>query len=924
MSGTVTDEASGDPVDGAVVVVRDTTSGRLVSARTEADGAYEFAGISPGTHEIFATDVLLSSAVGELVVPVSGPAQTVDLAIATGGSIAGTIVAPGGAPVGNAVVSARTPTGDLTTTSSADGTFTVPAVSPGTTTLVVTAPTWAGRALDVDVVADVATDAGSIELVPSATVTGVVEDAAGDPIVGAIVGADSEARPTTVTGADGSFTLANVPAGTATLFATAEGYLPSDETAVLAVGSTGTVDFALAVGFAIDVTVVSEAPAPVADAVVRVGPIDPDGANPVSRSTDAAGLAVFGSLAPGTYVVTVGASSEEVVVDSADVAIEMTAPSGHEVTGRVVDALGAAVPDAYVVVFDASAGPATEDGRLTEIATLADGTFAFTAAAGTALELVVSDPEVGLRRVSVAPAGNGATTDLGDIGPVGAPAVVTAAWTGLDDEAVATLVPLGLDDDLGVLVGNTGTAIADTDQFDFGSVPDGDYRLQYTGSTSQFNAVVTVAGATPLTVARPATAPLAGVALDDDGAPLPDAVILAWTTTGGQSAETIANAAGAWTLGAVQVGTWFVAVTHPELGVLSIDEVTVAVGPAGFRSRAARSITMGLRSQRSMTSERPSYLGPDDRGCTSTPDTRLPVIGRVTSDLVAGGWDGKATTVYYRAVGQAGFMGSVPATDPSGWFRTPELPDGNYEVIVRAEGHVATAPVQFAIPQDVVGDIRCGANLLEIQRGVSVIDPPPPPPLPSFGDVAEIFKRSFDDNRPSRASLEQIREFQPPTRPEQCPTSAPGTSAPPCPPPPSATPPPPPRATPPCPAPPAPPLDPPSGDETDDDSDDDNPTAEAYLAQAKAYANQAWDLHDRWGVQIITIRKEFGILLALAAFRFAIVADEVVGLYVAGAKFLRTSPGSFEPPKQPTNSKNSAKPPVWPHRSTPCSKHSLR
>ena len=878
VAGVVTDQVSGDPVEDALVSVRDA-AGRSASARTDAVGAYSFAGISPGTFEVVAAKELLTSPAAALVVPGGGAPQTLDLVIGTAGSIVGTVVAPGGAPVVGASVLARTPAGDLVATTGADGTFALADVVPGTIGLVVTSPDWAGRAVDVAVVADTVADAGTIALRTAVTVSGVVEDATGSPIVGATVGASSEASPTTVTGADGSYALGNVPVGINSIVASAENYLSSSAVVDVAAVASNTANFTLVTGYKITATV-TDGTDPIEGAVVRLGSVDVDGVEPSTVATAADGHVVFESLPPGEYIVSIGARAEQVAIDDADETVTLVAPAGHTISGTVIDGTAEPVDGAYVVVFGVPAvGPVTEANRITEISTEPDGTFSFNARAASAYELVVSDPAVGLRRIAIPAAADGIITDVGDIGPSGSAVTATADWTSFDDQATALLTPVGLDDDLGVWVGNSGTTV---DTFDFGTVPDGSYTLRYAGAALTFTTTVTVAGDTGLTLTKPATGVLSGVALDDDGAPLPDALVLAWTA-GGQSVEVMTDADGAWSFGAVPVGVWSVAVTHPEFGVLSIDPMTVTAGPSGLRMPAATS--MGLISMLTAPTV-PALLGTlgSGRECTFDPKARLSAIGWVVNpDIPA--WDGTATTVYFRPVGQPGFAGSVQ-TLPDGSFTTPKLPDGDYEVIVRAEGFEATPAKGFSIPGSVDNNYRCGADLDKIERGESVIDPPVPPPMPGADEIRAILERSFDGDRPSRFNMERIRDYEPPKPPEKCPPPPPGGEAAPCPPPP---PPPPPPSPPSCVGG-SPTASPPSPDDEADDKKKENPAATAYLAAAKNYANQALDLHDRWGAQYNRILKEYVLQVSLAVSRFAVIAGEVVGLFTGVIKLLANAP----------------------------------
>lgn len=76
------------------------------------------------------------------------------------------------------------------------------------------------------------------------TVTGTVTDSSTSPIEGASVSADT--GQSAITGADGAYTLSNVPTGTRTVTASATGYVTQDDTANVTDDGTSVVNFALA------------------------------------------------------------------------------------------------------------------------------------------------------------------------------------------------------------------------------------------------------------------------------------------------------------------------------------------------------------------------------------------------------------------------------------------------------------------------------------------------------------------------------------------------------------------------------------------------------------------------------------------------------------------------------------------------------
>jgi pimeloyl-ACP methyl ester carboxylesterase len=143
----------------------------------------------------------------------------------TNGSIRGTVTDNAGATVANAAVAL---TGNAqaarTANSGADGVYTFAEVPPGAYTLAVTPPAGftigAAGTASVTVAGGAQADAPAIVLdrAPAATLSGVVRAATGAVIGGASVSIGSA---TSTTGADGRFQLQNVPAGAATITASA-------------------------------------------------------------------------------------------------------------------------------------------------------------------------------------------------------------------------------------------------------------------------------------------------------------------------------------------------------------------------------------------------------------------------------------------------------------------------------------------------------------------------------------------------------------------------------------------------------------------------------------------------------------------------------------------------------------------------------
>jgi protocatechuate 3,4-dioxygenase beta subunit len=199
LSGTITDDYSGQPVAGAAVKASDT-----ISATTGADGRYTLAGVPESfTISVSAPDHDAGQAQAERT-------TSLDLALRPD-VLAGTVKdAETGEPVAGATITA----GDVSSTSGADGTYRLERVPAGAT-VHVSAPGYA--TLDQPVERTISWDA----VLQSNVLTGLVTDAyTGKPIEGAEVKAGTAS---TTTGADGNYRLEGV-SGNVEVELSAEGY----------------------------------------------------------------------------------------------------------------------------------------------------------------------------------------------------------------------------------------------------------------------------------------------------------------------------------------------------------------------------------------------------------------------------------------------------------------------------------------------------------------------------------------------------------------------------------------------------------------------------------------------------------------------------------------------------------------------------
>lgn len=291
VSGVVREQGTGAPIGGAQVMMVREWSGpppsgmpgeRTPQATTDASGRFDFRGVAPGRYRFHAQRTGFAISMGPDAFPaaveVSGNVDTVEIVLTRGGVLVGRVLDASGEPVANAMVSAmrdipRSPAraagappfalprlmaagpgsqtddlGEFRLHSLAAGEYVVrvmarpfehSSVAPDgrATTLV---PTYAPGTIDPDaadrvtVQSGVTTTVGDIRVVsaPAFRISGTVVDAAGRPVVGALIrltpsDPTADMRPMSGpagqgrTDARGAFALDGVVAGAYTLIAVA-------------------------------------------------------------------------------------------------------------------------------------------------------------------------------------------------------------------------------------------------------------------------------------------------------------------------------------------------------------------------------------------------------------------------------------------------------------------------------------------------------------------------------------------------------------------------------------------------------------------------------------------------------------------------------------------------------------------------------
>lgn len=376
VSGTVINGETLQPVSGASITVK----GTAIATTSRQDGTYTLANVPIGTSSVIAAAGGFE-ADEELVTVYADQTATEDFyLIPETGSIIGYVFNSSTfLPVPGAQVAA----GGITGITIADGTYLLNRVPAGNQTVTVSATGYTSANASA-IVSDGQTVTVNLALTPqNGTITGVIKDPQLNPIAGAVVTLIG-APGTLTTGADGVYTFTNVPPGTQTISATANGYHPGSDTVSVQSNLTSSKDIILGpIGGALKGTITdSVSLKALSGATVEVLPF------PISFGTsDATGAYTMGDVAPGQQVVL--ASAPGYFAKLAVVAIVANATTVQDF------ALVPKVGSLQGIVFDKNAQPVsgalltvTDTGEVTTSGP--DGFYSFTNVSALSHPLSVS------------------------------------------------------------------------------------------------------------------------------------------------------------------------------------------------------------------------------------------------------------------------------------------------------------------------------------------------------------------------------------------------------------------------------------------------------------------------------------------------------------------------------------------------------
>lgn len=322
ISGTVTDENTGDPIVGALVEARVATLAlsdegpvsmfAVFHTLTDSNGFYVLSGLSPGSYVVQAQmDNYQSEIKGAIVAPDED--TIVDFSLQPNpGSIVGTIIdTDSGDPLASVIVEVKQ--GNTTVAqgfTDADGKFRIDGLAPGRYTVQVRADNFQGQFFAVTVSAN-QTDTVNFSLVsdPGALI-GTVKNTNDEPLIGSTVTLELHgvSVQSALTDNDGNFSITGLSPGSYTVRASKSGFAHKIAGAEIKANLTTTVDLVLAANpgsiFG-RVTSLSSGDGIVSAVVeVKVGETLVS-----SILTDEEGNFLIEGIAPGAYVLRVSADN---------------------------------------------------------------------------------------------------------------------------------------------------------------------------------------------------------------------------------------------------------------------------------------------------------------------------------------------------------------------------------------------------------------------------------------------------------------------------------------------------------------------------------------------------------------------------------------------------------------------------------------
>jgi hypothetical protein len=338
------------------------------------DGTYIFNAVNNGTYTI------TPSKSNTTFTPVN-QSPTVNGANVTGvnfaaagftGTISGTVTNSTGTAIAGATISYN----GGTTTSATDGTYTLSNVPAGSVSVTAAASGYQSSTKSVTVTANTTTTQNFTLSATVGTISGTVTNTSGAALSGASV---AYSGGSTTTGANGSYTLANVPTGSVSVTVSATGYQSSTQSVPVTANTTTTQNFTLSATVGtISGTVTNTSGAAISGATVAY--------SGGSTTTGTNGSYTLANVPVGSVSVTVTATGYQSSTQSVPVTANTTTTQNFTlsttvgtISGTVTNTSGAAISGA-TVSYSGGSTISASNGTYS-LASVPTGTVSLTATA---------------------------------------------------------------------------------------------------------------------------------------------------------------------------------------------------------------------------------------------------------------------------------------------------------------------------------------------------------------------------------------------------------------------------------------------------------------------------------------------------------------------------------------------------------------
>jgi large repetitive protein len=355
IQGTVRDSDTLVGIADATVQVVNSQSVVIATTRTDSNGQYTVGNLLPDSYTlIFSANGYSNETVGAVVT--SNDITFVNANLSQiAGVLSGTVQDPGTLPISGAMVTVFQNNIQIASAiTDENGNYMISGLAPGSYSVVASAPNYTTESVAATIIN------GQTTIVPitlnedPGTLTGVVRDTDNNPISGGNVTVQISTGTgiviaTTVTGADGSYTVPGLAPGNYTVVASAMNFQSSARGVTIVSNDASIVNFFLAPnpGSLEGLVTNAQTGTPISGANIQVRVLDISGALIATVLSDSNGQYLVTGLAPGIYTVVASASNFQTNAVSLQVVSNQTVngdislePNPGQLTGTVVNNIG--------------------------------------------------------------------------------------------------------------------------------------------------------------------------------------------------------------------------------------------------------------------------------------------------------------------------------------------------------------------------------------------------------------------------------------------------------------------------------------------------------------------------------------------------------------------------------------------------------